>query len=215
VETTLSDATVVETDRVLVAVGRRPRLAGLGLEEVGLADGPIEVDGTFRSISEPWLYAVGDVNGIAMYTHAANAQARVAAEAIIARASDHEPPGGVRADGRTMPRIVFTTPEVAAVGHTEASARAAGLGVGVHEFDLGRTAAAAARGGPGPWLMKVITEGMAIVGATIVAPHASEMIHAATVAIVGRVPLGDLRQAVGGFPTFSEAWWYLLDGIEA
>jgi len=220
VTTTLGDGTTVRTEEILVATGRRPDTGDLGLETVGLEPGrPLDVDDTLLVAGTDWLYAVGDVNGRALLTHQGKYQARAAGEAIAARALgtalDAAPWGDhvATADHTAVPHVVFTDPEVASVGLTEAQARARGLDVRAVEHDLGAVAGATlhADGYEGRAKL-VVDEGRGVVvGATFVGQDVAELLHAATVAVVGEVPLERLWHAVPAYPTISEVWLRLLE----
>jgi pyruvate/2-oxoglutarate dehydrogenase complex dihydrolipoamide dehydrogenase (E3) component len=199
----------VHADEILVAAGRRPRVEDLGLEALGLdAGGPVEVDDTMRVPGHPWLYAIGDVNGRALLTHAAKYQARVAADVIAGR--DVNVGGGA---GPLAPRIVFTDPGLAAVGHTLASAEEAGLSVRAVDHPTDAVAGGSFHGhGEDSRARLVVDEDRGVLaGATFVAPEAAELIHAATVAVTAEVPLTRLWEAVPAFPTRSEVWLRLLE----
>ncbi|GAA3395854.1 dihydrolipoyl dehydrogenase family protein [Cryptosporangium minutisporangium] len=212
----------VRADEVLVATGRAPATDGLGLETVGLTGldrAGISVDDSCRVAGVDWLYAAGDVNGRALLTHMGKYQARACGAAIVARAGGAaaEPTPWSRyaatADHAAVPQAVFTDPEVGAVGRTEAEARAAGLSVRAVEYDLGQVAGASlyADGYSGRAKLVVDTSRGVIVGATFVGATAAELVHAATIAIVGEVPLDRLWHAVPSFPTISEIWLRLLE----
>ena len=216
----LVDGSEVLAQEVLVATGRTPRSADIGLEAVGLTPGDyIRTDDTLRVPGTDWLYAVGDVNGRALLTHQGKYQARAAGEAIAARALgtalDAAPWGDhvATADHTAVPHVVFTDPEVASVGLTEAQARARGLDVRAVEHDLGAVAGATlhADGYEGRAKL-VVDEGRGVVvGATFVGQDVAELLHAATVAVVGEVPLERLWHAVPAYPTISEVWLRLLE----
>ena len=198
-------------DELVVAVGRRAATSDLGLETVGLQPGRfIEVDDHLVAKDVPgrWLYAVGDVNGRALLTHAGKYQARIAGAYIAGLTA-------IRAigDSKALPRVVFTHPQIAATGLTTAQARDAGISVEVVDFDLGRIPAASTlgRGYRGTWRLVIDGDRRVIVGATFVGPMAGEAIHAATVAIVGEVTLDRLWHAIPSFPTLSEIWLRLLE----
>jgi pyruvate/2-oxoglutarate dehydrogenase complex dihydrolipoamide dehydrogenase (E3) component len=209
---TLADGSTVtiEADEVLVATGRRPGTSNLGLEAVGLEPGVyIEVDDHLRAtgVAGDWLYAVGDVNGRSLLTHTGKYQARIAGAHIAGL--DTKAYG----DRMATPRVVFTSPEIAAVGMTEAAARFSGVDVHTVEYNIGHVAAAATlgRGYRGTTKLVIDASRDVIVGATFVGPRVGEMLHAATVAIVGEVPLATLWHAVPAFPTLSEVWLRLLE----
>ncbi|WP_073262807.1 FAD-dependent oxidoreductase [Cryptosporangium aurantiacum] len=207
----------VRADEVLVATGRAPAVDGLGLEAAGVHG--LTIDDSCRVEGVDWLYAAGDVNGRALLTHMGKYQARACGAAIVARAGGAaaEPAAWSRyaatADHAAVPQAVFTDPEVGAVGRTEAEARAAGLSVRAVEYDLGQVAGASlyADGYTGRAKLVVDTSRDVIVGATFVGATAAELVHAATVAIVGEVPLDRLWHAVPSFPTISEVWLRLLE----
>lgn len=214
VRVTLTDGSVVEGDELLVAVGRRPRLAGLGLDAVGVdSDRPLETDEHLRVVGLPWLYALGDVNGRALYTHMGKYQARIATDHLLGRpsAASHG------ADGQRSPRVIFTDPQVAAVGHTTASAADAGLDVVVADVQTSGNAGGSFFGRGAPGVTRVLADRRSglIVGATFTGAEVAEMLHAATVAIVGEVPLHRLRHAVPAFPTRTELWLEVLEQLQA
>lgn len=201
---TLDGGEELTAERLLVGIGRRPRTDDLGLEALGLEAGePIAVDERMRVEGRPWLYAIGDVNGRAQLTHMGKYQARVAVDAICGD-------GEMRArdDGPLSPRVIFTEPSVAAVGHTLASAQEAGIAARAVDRDTSGVAGASfhGRNAPGTTRFVVDTERKLLVGATFVGPDVAELLHAATVAIAGEVPLATLRHAVPAFPTRSELW---------
>ncbi|MGH9064877.1 MAG: dihydrolipoyl dehydrogenase family protein [Acidimicrobiales bacterium] len=218
----VSDGSPVEADELLVATGRRPRTGDLGLEALGLPPGSwLEVDDSclVRGVPGGWLYAAGDVNHRSLLTHMGKYQARACGDAIAARARGEaaEPtawgPHAATADHRAVPQVVYTDPEVAAVGLTEAQAREQGLGVASVEYELGQVAGAALYAdGYSGWAKLVVDTGReTVVGATFVGPGVAELLHAATVAVVGEVPLQRLWHAVPAYPTVSEVWLRLLE----
>jgi len=196
-------------EELLVGLGREPRTKDLGVEVVGLEPGkPIEVDEQMRSRAADWLFAVGDVNGRALLTHMGKEQARIAADVIAGRN-----PTPVVVDGRQAPRVIFTDPQVAAVGHTLASAKDAGLNVREVDHAPGGVAGGSfvGRGADSFARLVVDEDRRVVVGATFVGPEVAEFVHAATIAIVGEVPLERLWHAVPCFPTRSEVWLRLLE----
>jgi dihydrolipoamide dehydrogenase len=218
VSAVLDDGTELRAEEILVATGRRPRTDDLGLETVGLGQ-QLVVDDTMLVQGTDWLYAVGDVNGRALLTHQGKYQARAAGEAIAARLQGAPVRDGAwgqhaaTADHRAVPHVVFSDPEVASVGLTEARAREAGLPVRAVEYDLGAVAGAAlhADGYAGRAKLVVDQERGVIVGATFVGQDVAELLHAATIAIVGEVPIDRLWHAVPAYPTISEIWLRLLE----
>ena len=217
----LADRDQVEADELLVAAGRRARTDDLGLEHVGLEPGSwLTVDDTMAVEGVPgnWLYAAGDVNHRVLLTHQGKYQARICGDAIVARAAgrlDPAPwgPHAATADHRAVPQVVFTDPEVAAVGLSEAEATEAGMSVRVVDYPLGQVAGAAlyADGYRGHARLVVDDDRRVIVGATFVGRDAGELLHAATIAVVGEVPLDRLWHAVPSYPTISEVWLRLLE----
>ncbi|HEX8006830.1 MAG TPA: pyridine nucleotide-disulfide oxidoreductase, partial [Trebonia sp.] len=160
-----------------------------------------------------WLYAAGDVNHLALLTHMGKYQARVCGDAIAARAHGREPAVTDRSSKSCVPQVVFTVPEVASVGLTREQAEAAGMAVRVVEYQIGEIAGAAefADGYTGHAQMVVDENRRVMVGATLAGPGVGEMIHAATVAVAGEVPLDLLWHAVPSYPTISEVWLRLLE----
>ena len=219
VTVTLEDGGTVQAEEILVSTGRRPRTDDLRLDRIGLDAGPVVVDETMLVAGTDWLYAVGDVNGRALLTHQGKYQARAAGEAIAARlhgAPLDDAPWGAHAataDHAAIPRVVFTDPEVAAVGYTEVQARARGLTVRAVEYDLGWVAGAKlhADNYTGRAKLVIDEDSRTVVGATFVGQDVAELLHAATVAIVGQVTIDRLWHAVPAYPTISEIWLRLLE----
>jgi dihydrolipoamide dehydrogenase len=207
-------------EEVLVAAGRQARTTGIGVDTVGLEPGEyLDVDDTLRVRGLPWLYGVGDVNGRRLLTHMGKYQARQAGAAIVARARGEEvrtgdwSPHTATADRAATPSVVFTDPQVAAVGLTSAQAREAGLPHRVVEYPIGSVAGAAlsADGYEGTAVAVVDPDREVLLGVTFVGPGVAELLHAATIAVVGEVPIGRLWHAVPAFPTISEVWLRLLE----
>jgi pyruvate/2-oxoglutarate dehydrogenase complex dihydrolipoamide dehydrogenase (E3) component len=222
----LSNGEVLGADRILVAAGRRPRTDDLGLETIGLTPGAwLEVDDSMRvrAVAGGWLYAAGDVNHRALLTHMGKYQGRVCGDVIAARAAGRleatEPAAWTRfaatADVAAVPQVVFTDPEVAAVGLTEEQARRRGIEVRAVDYEIGNVAGASLYVDEyrGRARMVVDERRRVLVGATLVGPGVGELIHAATVAVVGAVPLERLWHAVPSYPTISEIWLRLLEGF--
>jgi len=210
----LEDGPAVVVDELAVAIGRSPHTDDLGLESVGLDPGEsIEVDDRMRAtgVEGNWLYAVGDVNGRALLTHVGKYQSRVAATVILG--------GEARAthDGPTSPRVIFTDPQVAAVGHTMRSAREAGLSVRSVDRDTSGNAGASFIGRDAPGITRLVIDEdrKVLAGATFTGFEVADFLHAATIAVVGQVPLDRLWHAIPSFPTRSEVWLDLLEEHES
>jgi pyruvate/2-oxoglutarate dehydrogenase complex dihydrolipoamide dehydrogenase (E3) component len=212
VEVELESGGPVRGDELLVAIGRRLNTGELGLDSIGLeADGPIEVDDSMRA--NDWLYAIGDVNGRALLTHMGKYQARIAADAILGVGG---PCIALTAEGEQSPRVIFTDPQVAAVGYTLAAAQEAGLNARAVDVPTQGNAGASFYGrdsSPGTARLVVDDDRGIAVGATFTGPEVAEFLHAATIAVIGEVPLERLFHAVPAFPTRSEVWLYLLEAL--
>jgi pyruvate/2-oxoglutarate dehydrogenase complex dihydrolipoamide dehydrogenase (E3) component len=213
---TLSDGSSIEADQVLSAVGRSAHTGDIGLETVGLAPGSwLDVDDTMRvtGVDGGWLYAAGDVNHLALLTHMGKYQARVCGDAIAARAGGREPTVRDRSSKTCVPQVIFTIPEVAAVGLTAREAEAAGRRVRVVEYEIGSVAGAKlfADEYRGRAQMVVDEDRRTIVGMTLTGHGVGETIHAATIAVAGEVTLDRLWHAVPSYPTISEIWLRLLE----
>jgi pyruvate/2-oxoglutarate dehydrogenase complex dihydrolipoamide dehydrogenase (E3) component len=197
-------------DEILVAVGRRPATADLGLDSVGLEPGrAVAVDDRLRAagVDGGWLYAVGDCNGLAPLTHMGKYQGRVAGDVILGRdAAD-------LASREMVPRVTFTDPQVCAVGLTEAQARDKGLEVTVVRYGTGDVPGAYVLGNGVRGTSQLVVDDArrVVVGATFTGPGLQELLHSATVAVVAEVPVDRLWHAVPSFPTVSEVWLHLLE----
>ncbi|MFD3614606.1 dihydrolipoyl dehydrogenase family protein [Streptomyces sp. NPDC058676] len=211
----------IEADEILFATGRAPRTDDIGLDTVGLEPGSwLEVDDSLRVTGSQWLYAVGDVNHRALLTHQGKYQARIAGAAIAARASgvpilESDPWGAhaATADHAAVPQVVFTDPEAAAVGLSLAEAEQTGRRVRAVDYDLASVSGAGlyADGYRGRARMVVDLEREILLGVTFVGPGVGELIHSATVAVAGEVPISRLWHAVPSYPTISEVWLRLLE----
>jgi pyruvate/2-oxoglutarate dehydrogenase complex dihydrolipoamide dehydrogenase (E3) component len=206
----LEDQREFTADEILVAVGRRPNTSDIGADTVGLKPGTfLEVDDRLRVKGVPgeWLYSVGDVNGLALFTHMGKYQGRLFGDVIAGR--------DVRdvADLQAIPRVTFTDPQVGAVGFTEAQARERGVRVRTVSCDTGGVAGAYTRGNGihGTSFLVIDEDRKVIVGATFTGPDVQELVHGATIAVVAEVPLERLWHAVPSFPTVSEVWLRLLE----
>ena len=222
----LADGRTITADEVLVATGRVPRSQDLGLETVGLIPGewvPVDdtllVSGDSAALAGDWLYATGDVNHRALLTHQGKYQARAAGDVIAARAAGHtvdDAPWGTHvatADHAAVPQVTFTDPEVASVGLTAAAAEKAGFRIRVLDYDLANVAGASiqADGYTGQVRAIVDLDREVLIGVTFVGAGVGELLHAATIAVVGEVPLNRLWHAVPSYPTLSEVWLRLLE----
>lgn len=227
VEIELDDGTSMDADELLVAAGRKPNTGDIGLETVGLKPHQwLDVDDTclVRAIGEedPWLYAIGDINHRALLTHVGKYQARACANAILARAkgtfkndeSGEWSRSVAKADHNMIPQVIFTDPQVASVGLTEQSAK--GLGLNTHSVgsEIGTVDGAKLHtdGYVGHARLVIDEDKKIVVGATFIGPQVSDLLHSATIAIVGKVPIDRLWHAMPSFPTISEVWIQLLEG---
>ena len=217
VTVSVTGAETITADEIIVAAGRTPASADLGLASVGLPEGKyVPTDDHLTAVGD-WLYVVGDLNGRAALTHMGKYQARVCGDVIAARA-DARPLDGPRfratADHGQIPQVVFTSPEVASVGRTEQQARADDLAVTPVELDIAVAGSSLARDDFAGHAKLVIDEATGtIVGATFVGPEVGELLHAATIAVVGKVPVETLWHAVPSYPTVSEVWLRLLERL--
>jgi len=211
---------------VLAATGRRPRTQDVGLDAIGLEPGKVaEVDDALcvTAVTDGWLFAVGDVSGRTATTHQGKYDARVAGDVIAHRFG---PDGGgeerdaapwsrfrATADAAAVPQVVFSRPEVAWVGRTERQARDAGIDVQVLDYALEDVAGATVLSPDyaGKGRLVVDRARGVVVGATFVGPEVAELLHAATIAVVGEVPLDRLWHAVPSYPTVSEVWLRFLE----
>jgi pyruvate/2-oxoglutarate dehydrogenase complex dihydrolipoamide dehydrogenase (E3) component len=210
VEVQLNDGARVEGAEILVAVGRKPRTQGIGLDSAGVEPGErgfLETDERLRVGGRDWLYAVGDVNGRALLTHMGKYQAWVAAENVLGRDV------AAVAEGLGAPRVTFTDPQVAAVGMTLAQAKDAGVDARAIDVPTDGTAGASFQGkgtgGTSRLVVDAATE--RVVGATFSGFETADFLHSATIAVVAKVPLRRLRHAVAAYPTRSEVWLKLLE----
>ena len=204
----LENGESVQGTELLAAIGRRVNTGDLGLETVGLEPGkPIEVDEAMRA--NDWLYAIGDANGRALLTHMGKYQGRIAADAILGRAARIDP----LSDGALSPRVIFTDPNVSAVGHTLQSAREAGIDARAVDHPTSGVAGGSFYGRDAPGVSRIVVDEQRrlLVGATFCGAEVAEWLHAATIAVVAEVPLEKLWHAVPSFPTRSEVWLRLLE----
>jgi dihydrolipoamide dehydrogenase len=210
----LKDGGSVDGEELLVAIGRVPHTAELALESVGVEPGEhgfLETDDRLRVLGTEWLYAIGDVNGRALLTHVGKYQAWVAAENLLGH------PVEAFAEALGSPRVTFTEPQIAAVGKTLQQALDAGIDARVVDVPTDATPGASFQGkGTGGTSRLVVDRAKeTIVGATFTGFETADFLQAATVALVGEVPLHRLRHALAPFPTRSEVWLKLLEAYEA
>jgi pyruvate/2-oxoglutarate dehydrogenase complex dihydrolipoamide dehydrogenase (E3) component len=216
----LSDGSEVRAAEMLVAVGRTARTGDLGLETIGLEPGAwLDVDDTMRVQGHDWLYGVGDVNHRALLTHQGKYQARAAGDVIAARAKGEDADAAAwgrhvaTADHAAVPQVTFTDPEVASVGLSAADAEKAGYRIRVLDYDLSWLAGATVQADDYAGTARAIVDEdrRVLIGMTLVGAEVGELLHAATIAIVGEVPLDRLWHAVPAYPTLSEVWLRLLE----
>lgn len=199
VQVRTEDGGLHHAERLVVATGRAPRVDGLEGAGVTLGDrGEVVVDERCRAADGIW--AVGDVTGVAPFTHVAGYQGRVVVANLLG--------GDARADYRAVPRVVFGEPEVAAVGMTAEQARAAGIEtqrvhLPLRDADRAETYGRDLFGGVG---VLADRDRQVLVGAWAVGPQAGEWIHTAALAVKAEVPLAVLRDFIPQFPTFNELW---------
>ncbi|MGP4045937.1 dihydrolipoyl dehydrogenase family protein [Streptomyces sp. 2A115] len=222
VRVALSDGGELTADEILFATGRAPRSQDIGLGTVGLDPGDwLATDDSLTVTAVPgnWLYAVGDVNRRALFTHQGKYQARVAGSVIAARARGEQldtgrwAPHSSTADIEAVPGVVFTDPEVASVGLTVREAERTGRAVEVVDYEIGHLAGAVQYRPDyrGRARILIDRDRQVVVGATFVGPGVAELLYSATVAITGEVPVERLWHAVPAFPTISEVWLRLLE----
>jgi dihydrolipoamide dehydrogenase len=210
VTVTLEGGEAVEGDELLVAAGRHVPLEELGLETVGVEPnehGFLDVEDSMRVPGSDWLYVVGDANGHALLTHMGKYQARIAGNEILGK------PTELRSDGGRSPRVTFTEPQVAAVGYTLADALDAGIQARAVDVGTSANAGGSFYGHEAPGTSRIVIddERGVIVGATITGAEIADFLQAATIAVIGEVPLERLFHAVPPFPTRSEVWLQLLE----
>jgi dihydrolipoamide dehydrogenase len=220
VRVTLDDGSVISADEIVVATGRTPNTADIGLERVGLPTGGfLDVDDqqAVRGVGGDWLYAIGDVCGRALLTHMGKYQARIAGETIAARAAGEADLPSAALGHAGLPQVTFTNPEVGSAGMTERRAREAGLDVETVEHDLAALAGTYVLSEDYRGRSKLVVDRATdtVVGATFVGAGTAELVHSATVAIVGKVPLSTLWHVVPSYPTVSETWLRLLESLRA
>ncbi|MBG6217942.1 dihydrolipoamide dehydrogenase [Arthrobacter sp. CAN_A6] len=217
---TLNDGRTVTSEKLLVSTGRHPNTSGLGLEHLGLDPKALDSDDTGRVTGAGgWLYAVGDAAGKVLLTHQGKYEARATGDAIVARAAGKlgDAAGDwtkytSTANSYAVPQVVFTDPEIAMVGRTLEQARKAGVNASETSLAIEVGGSALHSDGYEGWAQMVVDEDRKVlVGMTFAGPDVAELLHAATIAIVGEVPLDRLWHAVPSYPTISEVWLRLLE----
>jgi len=209
----LSDGSSLEAAEILVAVGRVAHTADLDLEAAGVEandHGFLDTDERMRVDGRDWLYAIGDVNGRALFTHMGKYHAWIAAENLLDR------PVEAVAEGLGAPRVTFTDPQVAAAGKTLAQAREAGIDARAVEVATDGTPGASFQGKSTGGVSRIVVDQAkgTIVGATFTGFETADFLQAATFAIVGEIPISQLRHAVAPYPSRSEIWLKLLEKYE-
>jgi len=214
----LSDGSTIVADQVLVATGRKPNLPEISDVSIEKDEhGHLQLDADMRAQGTDWLYVVGDASSRAHTTHEGKYQARMIGDLIVSRANGTAGEGGagadLRADAMGAPQVIFTRPEVAHVGLTSDAAQEQGIDTRVFDQDLGAIAGAAlhAHNYQGQVRFVVDAEKQVLIGVTFVGGDTAEMLHAATIAIIGEVPLARLWHAVPAYPTMSEVWLRFLE----
>lgn len=220
----LNDGSNIESEALLVSTGRKPATTGIGLESLGLDPAHLEIDdtGLVHGLDGSWLYAIGDAAGKVLLTHQGKYEARATGDAIAARAKGtpvDATNGWTRyravADDLAVPQVVFTDPEVAQVGLSREAAIERYGDVLDIELPIDVAGAGLLADGYTGWAELIVDPARrVIVGATFAGQDVAELLHAATIAIVGEVPLNRLWHAVPAYPTVSEVWLRLLEKLE-
>jgi pyruvate/2-oxoglutarate dehydrogenase complex dihydrolipoamide dehydrogenase (E3) component len=211
---TLAGGSTVEAAEILVAVGRKPHTDQIGLDAAGVEaneHGFVETDDRMRVGGRDWLYAVGDVNGRALFTHVGKYQAWVTTQNLLGHEVE------AVAEGLGSPRVTFTDPQVAAVGKTLAQAEEAGLDAVAVDVPTDGSPGASFQGKDTGGTSRLVIDRATerIVGATFSGFETADFLHAATVALVGEVPMATLRHAIAAYPTRSEIWLKLIEKYAA
>jgi len=203
VHVTLEGGETLEAEKLMVAAGRQPNTGGIGLDTVGVKEGEwIEVDDKLRVNGQEWLYAIGDVNKRSLLTHSGKYQSRVVSENILGRDAT------AKADIAGPPRVTFTDPQIAAVGLTAEQAEKEGIEVETIDVSTSGNAGASFHGRDteGTSRLVIDKEREVIVGATFVGYQTAELLHSASIAIAGEVPMQTIGEAIPAFPTRTEIW---------
>jgi len=196
------DGSELSGDRLMIATGRRPRVDGIGLETVGIEPGPRGVPVDEHMAAGEGLWAIGDVTGQWPLTYVGKYQGRVVAANIAGREA--------RVDYRAVPRVVFTDPQVAAVGEADGALTAT-----IPLAEVARTSTYTRAYADRPGFLTIVSDGDVLTGAYAIGPEAGEWLQQATLAIRARVPLDVLRDTIQPFPTFSEAFLHALTALGA
>ncbi len=209
----LSGGDSVKATTILIAVGRTPHTADLDLEAAGVTPndhGYLDTDDRLRVGGREWLYAIGDVNGRALFTHMGKYQAWVTAENLLDRDTE------AVAEGIGSPRVTFTDPQVAAAGKTLDQAREAGIDARAVDVPTDGSAGASFQGKDTGGTSRIVVDQAkeTIVGATFTGFETADFLQAATFAIVAEIPISKLRHAVAPYPSRSEIWLKLLEKAE-
>jgi pyruvate/2-oxoglutarate dehydrogenase complex dihydrolipoamide dehydrogenase (E3) component len=198
----LADGSQVRGDRLLVATGRRPRVADIGLETVGIAPDPHGIAVDARMSAGPRLWAIGDVTGLWLLTHVGEYQGRVVASNILGRPRE--------AHYEAVPRVIFCDPQAAAVGAPDGPFVAT-----IPLSGVPRTETYTRAYDTTPGFLTLVSDGERLTGAYALGPEAGEWLQQATAAIRTRTPLADLLDVIQPFPTFSEAIFQALRELDA
>jgi dihydrolipoamide dehydrogenase len=215
VKSVLKGGSEIETEKVLVSVGRRFNTGLLALEKTGVrkgSRGEIEAN-EFMETNVPGIFAAGDVVGKKMYAHSASREAIVAVENALSGGTHGS--GGRRAmDYSAVPACTFTKPEVGSVGVTEAQAREKGLEVKVGTFNF-RALGRAQLLGEIAGMVKIVTDAGTdvVLGVHIIGPHATELVHEGVVAVANRLTARALGETIHAHPTLSEAVMEAAEGV--
>lgn len=204
----LADQRTIECDRILVAGGRRPVVHGLGLEEAGVefSNSGVRVDRRLRT-TQPHIYAVGDVCGPYRFTHMAEYQAGIALANIVFRVPR-------KTDYRVVPWAVYTDPEVASVGLTQAEAETQGIKYEVAHFPMAKVDRAITDTA-GPGFARILVSRRRVLGATLVGAHAGELIHELALAMQVNARVKAITELVHAYPTYAQIHRRALNSRQA
>jgi pyruvate/2-oxoglutarate dehydrogenase complex dihydrolipoamide dehydrogenase (E3) component len=195
------DGKVLKGDRLLVATGRRARVEGIGLENVGVDPRKQGIEVDARMSVGDGIWAIGDVTGIWPLTYVGKYQGRVAAANILGRDAE--------ANYEAVPRVVFTDPQVAAVGEADGDVTV------TVSLDSVPRMSTYYREYEGAGFLTLVSDGERLTGAHALGPEAGEWLGQATLAIRARVPIAILRDTIQPFPTFSEIYLHAMQEMTA